>query len=280
MYPARVRSNAIRALALSLGLAVAGCASQSEQAKLAGGGASASTVSALIEAGDLNLAQGDYPGAVALYRSAHNAAPQDPLPLVKLGYALAEGGSAEEATGAFRAALTHDPLNADARRGMGNALVSIDEPALALPHFEQAQKLTPDDYRVYLGMGVAQDLLGNHDEAKAVYRQGLESSPDNMDLRHNLGLSHVLAGEMDEGLSLLRTIANHSGAPAQYRQTLAMGYALAGLEQEARAVASLDLGPAAVERNMAFYQTLRAMEDPAQRLRSIQAFYSSESPAT
>lgn len=253
---------------------MAGCAAQSEQARLAQG-ANTSTVAALIEAGDLNLAQGDYSGAVALYRSAHNAAPQDPVPLVKLGYAMAEGGSPEEATGAFRAALTLDPLNADARRGMANALVSIDEPALALPHYEQAKKLTPDDYRIYLGMGVAQDLLGNHEGAKEIYREGLVASPGNLDLQHNLGLSQVLAGEMDEGLDLLRTIANRSGTPAQYRQTLALGYALAGMEDEARAVASLDLGPAAVERNMAFYRTLRALEDPAQRLRSIQAFYSS-----
>jgi len=264
---------------LSFGLAVAGCAAQNEQARLSQG-ANPSTVAALIGAGDENLAQRDYSGAVTLYRSAHNAAPQDPVPLVKLGHALAEGGSPEEATGAFRAALTLDPLNADARRGMANALVSIDEPALALPHYEQAQKLTPDDYRVYLGMGVAQDLLGHHADAKAAYRQGLEAAPDNMDLRHNLGLSHVLAGETDEGLALLRTIANRSDAPAQYRQTLAMGYALAGQEEEARAVASLDLGPSAVERNMAFYKTLRALEDPAQRLRSIQAFYSSQHSGT
>ena len=75
-------------MALSFGLAVAGCAAQSEQARLAQG-ANTSTVAALIQAGDLNLSQADYSGAVALYRSAHNAAPQDAAPLVKLGYALA-----------------------------------------------------------------------------------------------------------------------------------------------------------------------------------------------
>ena len=43
------------------------------------------------------------------------------------------------------------------------------------------------------------------------------------------------------------------------------------------ATASLDLDPQSVERNLAFYRTLRALESPAQRLRSIQAFYAGQS---
>jgi len=185
-------------------------------------------------------------------------------------------GQPAEATTAFRDALKLDRNSVEARRGLGNALVAMDEPSLAVPHFKKAMEMAPQDYRPYLGLGVAYDLMGRHEEARETYETGLEASPGNIDLKHNLGLSHVLAGEVEAGLALLREVVASKGAGPQHRQTLAMGLALSGDEEAAADVASLDLDPDSVKRNLAYFRTLRAMRDPAQRLRSIQAFFSGQ----
>jgi Flp pilus assembly protein TadD len=99
----------------------------------------------------------------------------------------------------------------------------------------------------------------------------LAKQPTQPDLRSNLGLSLALTGNIDNALTLLKPLLGANGTEARHRQTLAMVHGLAGDQTSAREIASIDLTPRAIEQNLAFYETIRKMEDPTKRLKAIRA---------
>ncbi|RVU35197.1 tetratricopeptide repeat protein [Hwanghaeella grinnelliae] len=259
-------------------LALPGCMLTGEQAKLAGSAPSTATFEAVMNAGEEKMQEGDFAAAASLFRNAHSVNLEAPEPLTKLGMALSLGGAPEEATEAFRAALNRAPKDVEARRGLANALLSIGEPALAIPHYLAAVEAAPTDYRAYLGLGAAYDMTGDHLAAQSTYRAGLAQGGDSLDLQHNLGLSEFLAGSEEAGIARLRTVVGSTGASPQHRQTLVMVLALAGQEDEAREIASFDMDPASVERNLEYFRTIRGLQDPKRRLDSIRAFMANGRP--
>lgn len=230
------------------------------------------TVAALMRAGDAERADGDYRAAATLYRSAYDADPDKGVtPLIRLGDALSAAGAPRDAADAYRRAIQAAPENADALRGLGNALVSLGQPGLALDYYERAHAAAPENWRVLLGRGAALDLRGEHAAARAAYDEGLEIAPGTPDLISNKGLSLALAGEHDAAIATLRGLLGAPDTAARHRQTLAMIYGLAGQDEKARDIAAMDLPPAAVTRNLAFYRTLRGLPDSKRRLRAIRA---------
>jgi Flp pilus assembly protein TadD len=147
----------------------------------------------------------------------------------------------------------------------------MGQPALAVPYFERARAATPGDWRIELGQGVAYDLMGRHAGAQSLYRAGLAQAPDQPDLTSNLALSLALTGDVAGALDLLQPLLGASGTDARHRQTLAMVHGLAGDRDAARRIAAIDLTPRAVEQNLVFYETLRKLEDPTERLKAIRA---------
>ena len=77
-----------------------------------------------------------------------------------------------------------------------------------------------------------------------------------------------MSEKFDEAISRLRPLAVRAGATPQERQTLALIYGLKGDQKSALQMARMDLDPAAVEHNLAFYDTLRRLS-PDARSRAI-----------
>lgn len=232
---------------------------------------------ALISAGDRRRVAGDLSGAAALYRSAHELRPDSAEPLIRLGETLAAAGAYDDAAEAFRAAILRGTAkggpNAAAQRGMGNALVGLGQPALAIPYFETARRLAPKDARSYLGLGVANDLTGDPVAAQENYRAGLALAPSEAALINNLGLSLALAGDGEAAIATLSPIAAEPGAPPRYRSTLAFALALSGREAEAAALMGETADADAVARNLALLRAIGAMADHRRKALAIAKIY-------
>jgi Flp pilus assembly protein TadD len=220
----------------------------------------AKTLAALMRAGDVTRASGDLSSAVSFYRRAHALAPENPAPLVRLGETLATLGAQNEAAEAFRAAIERDAKDADSLRGLGNALLGLHQPQLAIQNLNAANALKPDA-RSYNGIGVANDMTGNHRAAQAAYTQGLQLAAGNLQLQNNLALSLMLSGDYPEAIEILRAVITDPAATPRHRQNLAMAYGLAGDIKEAARVSRLDLEEAQVQNNLSYYLTLRSLND-------------------
>jgi Flp pilus assembly protein TadD len=207
------------------------------------------------EAGDINSAS-------AFYQRAAQLAPKDPKPLADLGAAMVKAGSLAGAFEAYRGALARAPSDWRLDMELGRLALRLDRPQDALGYFETIKAAHPLA-AAFNGLGVAEDLLGDHVAAQSAYEQGLKETPDDPTLRNNLGLSQALAGDYAAAVATLSALTASPKATARYRLNLALVYGLAGQDDAAAAAARDDLGEADIASNRRYYQTLRALGDHA-----------------
>ena len=252
---------ALRAMLLaSVAFAASGCASDSfwEPSAKTAAGEAGSPVETLLRVARGTRDNGDFASAVTIYKRVHDMASNRADVLVELGQVLSALGAHNEAADTFRKAVKLEPKNVDALRGLGNNLLAMNQPQLALEQFAAALALQ-EDPRVYNGMGVVHDMNGSHDSAQSSYKSGLALAPNDFSLRNNMALSLALAGKFDEATQILGLLVKETGANIRHRQNLALIYGLAGKFGEAASIARLDLDEPAVQSNLAYYQTLRAL---------------------
>ena len=226
-------------------------------------------VNALVRVADTTAAAWDMASAIQMYRNAYRIDPFNSDVSERLGEALLRVGEFDDAVEVFGKAARGGGTPG-AHIGMAKALIALDQPRAAITHLEAALKIS-ESPRVYNIMGVAYDLIGDHGAAQAYYRTGLDISAGNLNLQNNLGLSLSVSGRHDEAISVLRRSAASPRAQARNRLNLALAYGMAGQMEAAAETARRDLDEASVQQNLAFYATLRSLNDSRQTIRAIGA---------
>jgi len=275
MHQPRARARGIRgmpapALLLSLiaGVALAGCAASPvnlDPLSVNGrdGGGPVPTYPMLMRIGAAAQSGGDLPNAVGVFRRAAEMAPQDPAPLIAAGDVLLQMGSVNEAIVSYNAALIRPGDTQGAQVGLTKAFLKTGKPALALSPLSKAMEESPENPKLLLLLGVTKDLAGQHWEAQAHYRDGLSRAPGDPALTVNLALSLALSGNYPNAIAVLQPLAMSPAGSAQERQSLALIYGLNGNTAEAARLSRIDLDDASVERNLAYYQSLRELSPEA-----------------
>ena len=122
--------------------------------------------------------------------------------------ALSEKGRYTAAIPAWQQALALNPDDDRAQNSLGAALASTGKPAEAVPHFEKAVLLNPDFDEAQSGLGAALMATGRIAEAIPRYEKALEINPENAEALANLGAALAQSGRLNEGiLSLERAVA-------------------------------------------------------------------------
>ena len=228
----------------------------------------------LMRLGAAARAAGDLPNALSLYRRAASLESNPPAPFIAIGNTLIEMGQADEAIIAFNSALSREARNPEALRGVARAYLRTARPELAGQPLALAFEGTPNDPKLLMLIGVADDFVDQHGEAQARYRRGLEIAPGDPALTLNLALSLALTGDYDQAITRLRPLAAGPSGTPQDRQTLALIYGLKGDRRAAEKLALIDLEPAAAQHNLAAYDNLRRLS-PEARSRAIRALVTS-----
>jgi Flp pilus assembly protein TadD len=243
------------------------------------GSAPAISVPAVMHIAAASRVAGDYGNAVNLYRHAAEMEPQNPEPLAALGETLLDMGKPDEAILNYNAALKLSAKYPTALRGLGKAYLKTGRPDLAANPLAVAYQDTPDDPKLLLLIGVADDFIGQHGYAQSRYQQGLKFAPTDRSLTLDLALSLTLSEKFDQAIAVLRPIAYGHGATAQERQTLALIYGLKGDQKTARELARMDLDAAAADHNLTFYDTLRRLPPDARSRAILSASAVSQPPS-
>jgi len=248
----------IRTLALSCltAMAVSACAFNETGISVQDSG-KPPEIGALMRMAKQSEASGRDENAAALYRQAHELHPFNSEPLTAWGFLANRVGAHEQAVEIFDKSLAVDDGDRNARRGLANALVSLDRPEEALAHYDALIDSDAEDFRAWNGKGVVLDLLGEHAAAQEAYREGLAVSPENPSLANNLGLSLALDGQFQEAIDTLNQLADGDADMVTARQNLALAYGLAGRDDEAARVAGRDLNRELVSRNLNYYEAAR-----------------------
>jgi Flp pilus assembly protein TadD len=242
------------------------------------GGGPTPTYPMLMRIGAAARSGGDLPNAVGVYRRAAEMAPQDPAPLIAAGDVLLQMDVINEAIVSYHAALVRPGETRGAQIGLAKAFLKSGKPELALAPLSKVMEETPEDPKLLLLMGVTKDLADQHQEAQTYYRDGLARAPGDAALTVNLALSLALSGDYANAVTVLQPVAAGPRASPHERQTLALIYGLKGNPAEAARLSRIDLDDAAVEQNLAYYQTLRELP-PEARSRAILSARSGALPA-
>jgi Flp pilus assembly protein TadD len=207
--------------------------------------------------------------AAGLYLRASQYMPQEIEPLGKLGDVLWESHNAVESARVLERARVIDPQNVTVLRNLGRAYVALSEFDKAQGAYLAALSADPSDTRTLNGLGLSYDLAGDHDTAQSHYRAGLTSRPADVDLQNNLAFSLISAGDYKQAIEVLEPLVNSASATARQRQNLALAYGMLGREEDVKRVASADLSPVEIERNLSVYRQLRNETKTKETLRSV-----------
>ncbi len=212
---------------------------------------------------------GDPAAAVNMYQQAISLDRNRPEAYTLLGDTLIELEDYSQAAEVFKQGLSKREDSVIARLGYARAMLALQRPEAAIPHYESAMKHAPENLQVINGLGVAYDLAGEHRVAQKVYRDGLATAPDSMLLRNNLGLSLALAGDHEDSISLLRMVVDEPSAGARNRQNLALAHGLAGDLAAAERISRLDLDEESVRSNLSYFAALSAIDDQRKRAAAL-----------
>lgn len=95
------------------------------------------------------------------------------------------------------------PGNGRAQASVGGALTALGRAQDAVPHFETALRLAPNDPAIHTKFGYTLDQLGRHGEAIAQYEQSLALRPNHAITLENLGNALAGVGRLAEARTRL-----------------------------------------------------------------------------
>lgn len=130
----------------------------------------------------------------------------------------------------------HRGLNSE----YGRLALEFDQAILAQRLLEAADDPANPDWRVISARGTALAKQGHYREAIPLYERALTLAPDQASVLNNLALAHAMEGHADRAEPLLKRAAA-SNNDQRVNQNLALVLGLQGKYDEARQVASRDL---------------------------------------
>jgi Flp pilus assembly protein TadD len=200
-----------------------------------------------LRAADEALRLGSTQLALQVSDSVLRAAPSNASAMEIKADALAQMGKTEEAAALFQTLLSQNPDSIRANIGMGRIKLLTDA-SVAEPLFRRVLRQDPKNLTALNNLGIAQDLLGRHDEAQATYRQALDLNPNLESAVVNLSLSLAMSGRGTEAMQLLGPKARAPEASAKLKQDYASVLSMSGHKTEAERFLAQNMTPDGVRQ--------------------------------
>ena len=159
--------------------------------------------------------------AIAAFRAARAADPDNAGRCQNLAVALKRAGEYAEALGVFTDALALRPGHAGTLANMGSCLIEAGRYEEALAVLEKALEAAPDHADALNNMGVALARLGRFGAACAAYRRALSLRPEHIETTLNLADALTSSGQADEASELVEKVVG--AQPRQLRAANQLG---------------------------------------------------------
>ena len=220
---------------VSAGLLAAGCASPGQHA-----GRSPSSLDRLRLAAAAE-ANNNVEVALAIYRNAAEADPDNAEVQARYARALATQGAQAEAAVVLEQALARKPQDRTLLLALGRTQLRAGALRPASQSFGRLLEVAPGDPDALNGLGVIADLSGDHRLAQERYHEGLKRSPRHEGLRNNLALSMAMSGATAEAMQELQALRREGNVDVRVRHNLALVSAIAGDAATARQLSGTEL---------------------------------------
>jgi Flp pilus assembly protein TadD len=142
----------------------------------------------------------------------------------------------------------------------GRLALDLDQIAAAKQLLAIADDPGRPDWRVVSARGAVLAKEGNYDEAIPFFEKALALSPDQPSVLSNLALAQAMNGKPAKAESLLRQAAATDGNSPRIRQNLALVLGLQGKYDEAKLVAARDMPMTNATENADFLQQVTKLD--------------------
>lgn len=158
--------------------------------------------------GALRYQKGDRDGAIDLLQRSHDAAPEQPAPLLTLGKVYFDSRQFDQARDALSKALTLDPNQGGAHTTLGHVALAQGDTRLAEQHFRTSLR-AGDDPHAFAGLAMVACDFGQVDTAVKNANQAAQMQPQDPLIQFTLGRALLLNG-------------NHAFAEQAFNNALAL----------------------------------------------------------
>jgi Flp pilus assembly protein TadD len=166
--------------------------------------------------------------AVQTWGAAYAADEKDKVAAMNYAAALRAAGETSQGVAVMRKAAIYHPNDREVLGAFGKALAADGNFREALATVRRAQRSDNPDWQLLATEGGILDSLGQHAQARDLYRQGLILAPGEPQVLNNLGMSYVLTDDLDEAEKVLREAAASPKATLKIRENLALVLKLRG----------------------------------------------------
>jgi Flp pilus assembly protein TadD len=138
----------------------------------------------------------------------------------------------------------------------GRLALEFDQVSLAQKLLARAEDPTHPDWRIISARGTILAKEGRYGDAIPLYERALALAPDQPSILNNLALAHAMDGEIDKAEPLLRRAANAGEGEPRISQNLALVLGLQGKYDEAKLTAAHTLPADKAAANVEFIHRL------------------------
>ncbi len=217
--------------------------------------------------------------ATDYWGKAHASKPSDAKAAVAYAKNLKASGNKQQALVVLQEAHRHNPMNRDLNSEYGRLALEHDQFSAAQKLLEAADDPGNPDWRVISARGAVLAKQGRHGEAIPFFERALAVSPDNPSVMNNLAMANAMEGRPGKAEELLRKAASAQPNDRRLSQNLALVLGLQGKHNEAKQISEQALPADMAAHNGDVLKQMVGAEQP-ERPVPAPAVASSERPAT
>lgn len=179
--------------------------------------------------------------ATDYWGKAYAQSPRELQPALNYARNLRAMGEKRRALAVLQQASLYHGQSRELASEYGRLALDLDQVNVAKQLLAIADDPGNPDWRVVSARGAALAKEGNYNEAIPYFQRALSLAPDQPSVLSNLALAHAMNGEPGEAEQMLRQAAATDGNSTRIRQNLALVLGLQGKYDEAKLVAARDI---------------------------------------
>ena len=200
--------------------------------------------------------QTDLEKATDYWAKAFEKNPRDPQNAVNYAKNLKALGQKQQALGVLQAGHGFTANNRTLNSEYGRLALELDQVSTAQKLLEQADDPANPDWRTISARGTVLAKQGNFTEAVPHFERALAVAPNQPTVLNNLAMAHAMNGHPDRAEVLLRQAAELNSGDARINQNLALVLGLQGKHDEAKVAGGKTLAPDLADTNVAYVREM------------------------
>jgi Flp pilus assembly protein TadD len=187
--------------------------------------------------------------ATMYWGKQHADNPRDPRAAVNYARNLKAMGSKKEALVILQEAHRHNTTDREINSEYGRLALEHDQLSTAQKLLEHADDPMKPDWRVISARGTVLAKQNKNAEAIPFFQRAHDIAPEQSTVLNNLAMAHAMNGQADKAESLLRQAAEKNSGDPRIAQNLALVLGLQGKHEEAKTASGNSLPADATSHN-------------------------------